>query len=79
MIVQAIQNLPEAGQEPTLSKECAEYLQTVFTFEYLKMAGIIDRMREHGQSEAFINGYIEGVYSAFQRIEMIYNRNDQFE
>ncbi|HDG1674898.1 DUF2717 domain-containing protein [Kluyvera intermedia] len=79
MIVNAIKNLPEVGQEPTLSKECAEYLHTVFTYEYLKMSGIIDRMRENGLSEAFINGYVEGVYSAFQRIDMIYNNRDQYD
>lgn len=73
MITNEIKEVAELENLPYLSKEAAEYLTTVFTFEYLKMSGIVDNMRMNGMSESFINGYVEGVYSALQTIDRLAN------
>ncbi len=73
MIINDIKELVDSGDMPNLSKSQIDYFSTVFTFEYLKMSGIIDNMRMNGLSEQFINGYIEGVYSALQTIELLSN------
>ncbi|HHT3893174.1 TPA: phage protein [Enterobacter roggenkampii] len=79
MIITDIKELIDSENAPPLSKSQIDYLSTVFTYEYLKMSGVIDNMRMNGQSEAFINGYIEGVYSALQTIEYLSNPHDDVE
>lgn len=73
MIITDIKQLVDSDDTPPLTKAQTDYLSTVFTYEYLKMSGVIDNMRMNGISEAFINGYIEGVYSALQTIEYLSN------
>lgn len=75
MIINDIQNVFDANSTPSISKELTEHLVTVFSYEYLKMSGVIDNMRMNGFNEAFINGYIEGVYSALQEIIKLSNPN----
>lgn len=73
MITNDIKQITELEILPYLSKEAIDYLSTVFTFEYLKMSGIIDNMRMNGMSESFISGYVEGVYTALQTIDRLAN------
>lgn len=73
MIITDIQNVFDSESSPPISKQLTDHLVTTFSFEYLKMTGVIDNMRTNGFSEAFINGYIEGLYTALQEIIKLSN------
>ncbi|WP_432340583.1 phage protein [Yersinia enterocolitica] len=79
MITTDIKELANSDGLPAISKEASDYLLVVFTFEYLKMSGVLDSMRMNGISESFISGYVEGVFSALQTIDRLANQQDLYE
>ncbi|HDL7101262.1 TPA: phage protein [Yersinia enterocolitica] len=79
MITTDIKELANSDGLPAISKEASDYLLVVFTFEYLKMSGVLDSMRMNGIPESFISGYVEGVFSALQTIDRLSNPQDLYE
>ncbi|EOV4167036.1 phage protein [Yersinia enterocolitica] len=79
MITTDIKELANSDSLPVINKDASDYLLVVFTFEYLKMSGVMDSMRMNGMSESFISGYVEGVFSALQTIDRLANPQDLYE
>ncbi|EKN6406622.1 TPA: phage protein [Yersinia enterocolitica] len=79
MITTDIKELANSDGLPVINKDASDYLLVAFTFEYLKMSGVLDSMRMNGMSESFISGYIEGVFSALQTIDRLANPQDLYE